>query len=68
MPHHLNCGGMFNYCFITVNDYVLVYVMVTASRFGRCSVNSAVAGCGGYYVGAMGLYVSLIMCHFSLAF
>ena len=27
--------GMFNYCFVRVSDYVLVFVMVSASRFGR---------------------------------
>ena len=27
--------GMFNYCFITVSDYMLVFVMVFVSRFRR---------------------------------
>ena len=53
MPYHLYYSGMFNYCFISVNDYMSVFVMVSVSRFGRCSVRNAVAGYGGYYVEAM---------------
>ena len=37
--------GMFNYCFIRVSDYTLVFVMVCVSRFERYSVRNAVAGC-----------------------
>ena len=40
--------GNFNYCFIRVNDKMLVFVMVFVSRFGRCSARNVVAG---YYVG-----------------
>jgi len=27
--------GMFSYCFVSVNDYILVFVIVFVSRFGR---------------------------------
>ena len=36
--------GMFNYCFIRVSEYILVFVMVFASRFGKCSARNVVAG------------------------
>ena len=45
--------GMFNYCFIRVSDYMLVFVLVFVSRFGIYSVRNVVAGyrwilCRGY--------------------
>ena len=36
--------GIFNHCFIRVSDYMLVFVMVFVSKFGRCSVGNVVAG------------------------
>ena len=50
---------MFNYCFIRVSDYMLVFVVVFVSSFGRDSVGT---------VKAMFVPRSLIMCHFSLTF
>ena len=35
--------GTFNYCFIRVNDYMLIFVMVFVSSFGRCSVRNMMA-------------------------
>ena len=35
--------GMFNYCFVKVYDYMLVFVMIFVSRFGRYSVRNVVA-------------------------
>ena len=36
--------GMCNYCFISVSDYMLVFVMVFVSRFGRYNLKNVVAG------------------------
>ena len=35
--------GMFNYCYIRVSDYMLVFVMDVVSRFGIYSLRKAVA-------------------------
>ena len=46
-------SGMFNHCFIRINDYMLVFVMVFVNRFGTYSLRNMVAGyrwifCRGY--------------------
>ena len=37
--------GMFNYCFIRVSDYMLVFVMVVVSRFRRVAYIQSLLGC-----------------------
>ena len=60
-------AGMCHYCFIRVNDYMLVYVMVFVSKFGRAYVRNVVAGyrlilCMGF------AFVSFVLYRFSLTF
>ena len=57
---------MFNYCFIRVSDYVLVFVIVFASRFGRCSMRNVVAGHRRLLFRDYEFVSLFIMCRFSL--
>ena len=59
---------MYNYCFIRVSDYMLVFVMVFVSSFGRVVWGMMWPAIGGYYVYVLWVCVSLILCRFSLTF
>ena len=49
--------GMFTYRFIRVSDYMLVFVMVLVSRFGRVALGMYWPALGCCYVGALGSYL-----------
>ena len=65
---HLNIYfkvAMFSYCFVRVNVYILVFVIVVVSRFGRYSLRNVV-GSYGKILCRDDEFVCPILCHFSL--